>query len=275
MENVKILNKEGAYKKAIKEVELIKNEKVFIARDLMLVGEIYLKLADTTTAKKKVFESILKGGDFKWLASFPELKSIFTRADSLYFYNTYKQKKNEIDIELYSSIFSMFQLDQYVRKKWMSTLDSTYLDAIFEIDSIHAIKVYEIIDKNGWLGHNYFAIDQMFFPLFLHISDKTMDSTKFEMYQKKLFKEVLKGNMTPSGYAVWVDRHLVFSLKKLPIYGAFWKGTERGRELGLVQQPEEIDSLRNSIGLVSLFKYAKSNSGVILPDWYHQKEKDK
>ena len=268
LEKVNFYNSKNDNKKAIEFINKIKTPHIIAANNYMNFANIHIKNKDTISAQEFVFKSICKGGEYSWLNDYPQLKPLFTIADSMYFLNTYKQNKNKIDVDLYSSIQSMYDLDQFVRRRWVITRDTTYLNDMCFIDSNNSIKVYSIIDEKGFSFCDFAPLERLFIPLFLHISDKTLDSLEFESYRLKIFEEVLKGNLAPSTYAVWVDRHYVFSLKMPQLYGTFWEQTDKGKELKNVQFPDKIDELRTSIGLLSIGEYLEIKTENIFPSWY-------
>jgi hypothetical protein len=235
-------------------------------------ADAFIKVNDTVLCTKLLNRAFAKGATWEWLESYKDVKRILTKADSLYYSNTIKEARCKLDINLYCQLGAMLDTEQFIRRKWLKTRDTVYLRAMKELDSMNAIAIFKIIDEHGWLGYNTYQLEEKLMPIFLHITSQSLDSVQFQQYRKKIFEEVLRGEMQPATYAVWVDRYYKFNLNKPEVYGTFWSQTDAGKELLQgVENPEKIDEIRAAIGLSTLEDYMEVNEKSIRPSWYKKK----
>lgn len=266
---------QGSYEEALTSVSLITNEDVFSAYDYLQIAKANLSIGDSSKAKYYLMKAAFRGYKLQWLKNKDDHIGLFNICDERYYQNTYNERLTKYtDIIIYSDLKSMFDLDQYLRNKWMNSgmKDSTRLNEFKKIDTLHAERILQILNTNGWQGHKNLLLEEYFFPLFLHISSSTFTSETFLKYKKILFEELVKGNLKPDVFALWVDRYCIWHLKQKAIYGVFWQNTRTGLELSEVENAIKIDSIRNSIGLLSLEKEIElkrlNGSKVIFPFWY-------
>jgi len=268
LEIVKVNYASGNYQECISVYESENLNEILPTRDHYLIADCYQKMGQTKAARNLVHKAIVKGAKFDWLISYPELKQSFSFTDSIYFANTYQEGLKKQDFAIYSQLVSMFELDQSARRLWLKRRDSCSQDLMHQVDAKHKKILFEMIREHGWLGGNNLFLDDYFFPVFLHVTSFDSNIQEFDSLRAELQKLVLLNQLPPSTYAFWVDRYLVFNLKQPQKYGTFWRSSEEGKVLDEVQEPENIDSLRQSIGLSTLQQYKAYNSTVILPVWY-------
>ncbi|MBL0911211.1 MAG: hypothetical protein IBJ09_02475 [Bacteroidia bacterium] len=269
----------GAYEQALPYLDSVTVNKVYTPLEHLSAARAYLKQGYPEKARSHVLEAASKGYSYAWFSAGSKNQELKTLCTEEEYQDVYVKSRDEkVDIELYAELRSMFDLDQYMRNRWIRSRmrDSVWLREFRKLDSLHAGRIKGIIETQGWIGHKHLLLEQYFTVLFLHISAETFDPETFEKYRKLLWTEVEKGHLSPGNYAMWVDRQRIFTFEQKGIYGAFWKMGPDGDELAEVESPEQIDSLRRSIGLLSLKMYIEQRRAqgkkLRFPDWYKAKE---
>lgn len=162
-----------------------------------------------------------------------------------------------------NNIYSQIELDtnaikqqlEVIRERDQKTrkgIDST--DHIQFIDSTNQVQVEALIAKYGWLGINFVG-ERGNNTLFLVIQHS--DLTTQEKYLPMMQKSVEEGESRPGDLALLQDRVLMRQGKK-QLYGSQVIFNEKGeQEFYPIEDEENVNIRRASVGLQPLEDYAK------------------
>lgn len=176
---------------------------------------------------------------------------------------------DHLDIHFYAELYSRLEVDQTIRWKWMSSRDSTVKEMMEETDRKNAKFLFHYMDSAGIPHHSSYEINFKFFALFLHATSEVIDTSVIDSFIIRLETEVNKGNIRPATLALWYDRYREFNMKKPQVYGTFWTRKDDGKlYLEAVEDPGNIDKLRESVGLPHIEKILNENPDRVKPTWY-------
>lgn len=148
------------------------------------------------------------------------------------------------------------EIDNLIKKYgWESNEIHTLIKAMNETDSINTIKVTAILDNYGWLGEEIIGKkgNSTLFLVLQHADQITQ-----EKYLPMMKEAVSNGNAKASCLALLEDRVLLGQGKK-QLYGS-QIGMYNKTKLYYVsplEDPENVDKRRASVGLEPLAKYVK------------------
>jgi hypothetical protein len=192
---------------------------------------------------------------------------LFTLLSILFFSTTFgqNQKTSEtiLNKDLVAILDTIFKEDKQYRlqsreleKKygWESTEVQTLWKTIQIKDSIHLLKVEQILDEKGWLGPDIVGVygNATLFLVIQHADHQTRLK-----YIPLLRDAVKKGNAKPSDLALMEDRVLLEQGEK-QIYGSQLQMNSANKyELEPMIDPENVDKRRSEVGLEPLREYLK------------------
>ncbi|MDR0873952.1 MAG: hypothetical protein LBN27_10895 [Prevotellaceae bacterium] len=174
------------------------------------------------------------------------------------------------DKPLQEKLLTIFADDQEIRQKFILArnkfgLPNKQVDSLAQImrykDSLNLIKIEEILDKYGWVGEDKVG-KQASATLFLVIQHSDLATQK--KYLQMLREAVKNNNASPVHLAMLEDRILVREGKK-QLYGSQldWNAELNKNVLSPLEDPDNVDNRRASVGLPPLADYLK-NWGI---DW--------
>lgn len=134
--------------------------------------------------------------------------------------------------------------DPKVRTKW---------DEINEIDSLHTIRVNEILDEHGWLGADVVG-SKGNVALFLIIQHAKLD---VQVRRLPMIRQAVKDGKARSENLALLEDRVATKTGKKQIYGSqLWNDKETG-ELYVLPMiaPEKVNERRASVGLGTIEEY--------------------
>ncbi|GHT56975.1 hypothetical protein FACS18945_0040 [Bacteroidia bacterium] len=185
-----------------------------------------------------------------------------------------QKKLDEIEADydkpLQGKLLTIFEDDQGIRHKFIFARNkfghpNKQVDSLAQImrykDSLNLIKIEEILDKYGWVGEDKVG-KQASATLFLVIQHSDLATQK--KYLPMLREAVKNNNASPVHLAMLEDRILVREGKK-QLYGSQldWNAELNKNILSPLEDPDNVDNRRASVGLPPLADYLK-NWGI---DW--------
>lgn len=221
--------------------------------------------------------------EFKYFRNSEYWNFFLKEYDSLY-----KSSTSTLNWELLSEYTSVSKMDQIVRVGDMTKIgqlcrDSGYsIDKITsaligDIDKLNLLRVIELIRKNGFLkysetGGKIGIYNNVLFHSFSSCNRDQSIIWTYYFLDSLLLSNVLVGKYPSSLYAFFKDRSYAYSCEKPQKYGN-WSGGSGVIIQGL-QDIENVDKLRNEIGLPPLFIQSLID-GFKLPKGYKIPEKYK
>lgn len=134
--------------------------------------------------------------------------------------------------------------DPKVRTKW---------DEINEVDSLHTIRVNEILDEHGWLGADVVG-SKGNVALFLIIQHAKLD---VQVRRLPMIRQAVKDGKARSENLALLEDRVATKTGKKQIYGSqLWNDKETG-ELYVLPMiaPEKVNERRASVGLGTIEEY--------------------
>ena len=191
--------------------------------------------------------------DKKWNKLVSEMQSVVDKREANY------------DKSLQAKLLAIYEDDQSIRQQYISAQkefghQSKQADSLGRImmykDSIHLIKITEILDKYGWVGADKIGgqANQTLFIVIQHSGLKTQ-----QKYLPMIREAVKIGNANRSALALLEDR-VALREGKRQIYGSqigYNKETNKSYVLPL-DDPDNVDKRRAEVGLELLADYLKS-----------------
>lgn len=158
------------------------------------------------------------------------------------------------NFQLYIEIERMYHNDTYVRSNRFFGNDSIRLALINEVDSINFEKLQKIISEQGFPTAKEIGVVGMadLRYVILHLGG-TWSEEKWNYLNKILLIELKRGNYLPISYSNLVDRKNFDPPAKGGIYGTMLIGDS----VIPIDEIENLDSLRRTIGLYSLNRQAE------------------
>ncbi|MBO3700266.1 DUF6624 domain-containing protein [Roseivirga sp. E12] len=134
--------------------------------------------------------------------------------------------------------------DPKVRAKW---------DEINEIDSLHTIRVNEILDEHGWLGVDVVG-SKGNVALFLIIQHAKLD---VQVRRLPMIRQAVKDGKARSENLALLEDRVATKTGKKQIYGSqLWNDKETGELYVLPMiEPEKVNERRASVGLGTIEEY--------------------
>lgn len=175
-----------------------------------------------------------------------------------------KVEQKDYNKKLMKELETIFDDDQIHRQKIGGLYEqygrkSPQVDSIWEIieyyDSINLIKVCKLLDKHGWVGPNVVGGkgNSAIFLVIQHASLATQ-----QKYLPLMREAAAKGNARNSSLALLEDR-VALGEGRNQLYGSqigYDESTQTSYVLPL-EKPDEVDALRQSMGLGTLNEYCK------------------
>jgi hypothetical protein len=189
------------------------------------------------------------------------------------FMRTLEEKKsitlNKLDMQLVLMLDTIYKMDQIIRDPidsieqaygWESEEMQSYLRKMGKQDSLHLIKVENILDKRGWLGPDVIGYEGSL-ALFLVIQHSAPEvRTK---YLPMMRKAAEKGDVRGDHLGYVEDRHAMEHNEK-QIYGsqlAFDTLSGEAYVWPLID-PENVNNRRAEVGLNTIQEYLSQYYGI-------------
>lgn len=206
--------------------------------------------------------------DLEYLTSDPDLSSLHTDERWQQLIHIIKSNRENMDEALISILDTIFKEDQGLRiqaeeieKKygWESEEMKAHVKILQEKDSIHLIKIKEILDERGWLGADVIG-NQGNLTLFLVIQHSKPETQN--MYLPMMREAVKNGNAHGSHLALLEDRVALGKGEK-QIYGSqIGQDQNTGKYyVSPLIDPDNVDKRRAEVGLGPIQEYV-SNWGI-------------
>jgi len=134
--------------------------------------------------------------------------------------------------------------DPKVRAKW---------DEINEIDSLHTIRVNEILDEHGWLGADVVG-SKGNVALFLIIQHAKLD---VQVRRLPMIRQAVKDGKARSENLAMLEDRVATKTGKKQIYGSQLRNDKETGELYMLPmiEPEKVNERRASVGLGTIEEY--------------------
>lgn len=161
------------------------------------------------------------------------------------------------DKTLASELLQMAEVDQAMRLKAIE--DETAWDA--SVDDANASRLAEIIEQDGWPTIPKVGGEASHAAWLLVQHAPGLDFMKRCL---KLMKAAPSGAVNPTNVAFLKDRVLMMEGKP-QIYGIQFQGTDEGMKVHPIENPDEVDIRRTSVGLSTL-----AENKVRLSELYHK-----
>lgn len=264
------------YKKAIEQYTSILKQYNVDYLDYS-IAKLYLKLENKKKAIQFLEKALTNGYDINDFDK--EIYSSLSKKDSLTLIKKAPELRGtffgKIDYNLYQKVYYWYNPDQYFAKEniWGGrSAQHPIRKQIFK-NNLSALREYvekennRLLPQSSQLGLELMPIKVM---LLHHTREDSIDTVNYDFFERKLREELCSGtSYGPTNYAQFVDNmQLVVDKGEKQIYGYHinWKT----KQIYPLKYPEKVDSLRASIGLIDLKRYAKIKN-VKLPENYISK----
>jgi tetratricopeptide (TPR) repeat protein len=244
------------------------------AHDHLDLARAYRALGDTASCNNMLIQGIEKG--LVWSAGNNSLSIIHALPDSSWLdrdqlnYDHHRRiHVDRLDQLLIEQIGAMVRMDQALRRAGAGERSQEeYRAQVHATDSLHLIEVKQIFHRYNGFPPDSIIDRSTNFHLMLLIHHFTRDFPETFDYFAGVVKEAIaRYQIPPNEYAVMRDRRQ-FDIDGKSIYGEVPYGSERS--VNNIQNIAQVDSLRFSVGLVSLKEHSMAR-GFELPEGYVEK----
>ncbi len=206
--------------------------------------------------------------DLKYITNDSDLNSLHTDERWNQVVSIVKSNRKKFDESLVSVLDTIYKEDQEYRleaqdlaKEYGGESEEmkAHVKILLEKDSIHIIKIKEILDERGWLGSDIIG-NQGNLTLFLVIQHSDFETQN--MYLPMMREAVKKGDAHASHLALLEDR-VALGKREKQIYGSqIGQNQETGEYyVSPLIDPENVDKRRAEVGLGPIQEYI-SNWGI-------------